>query len=208
MDYNRQMIVCEAIAYRIRYMSMESKAVSARAAWHRPNIVGTERNLQGIRDTLQIFKDCNINLIFVESFYGGMSLFRSEKVDYHKDIAGYSYGEYPDYLTAFCAEAEKLGIEVHAWVENFFVGLSADCRILNEHPSWLLYNEDGSYLQRNEGGAYVFLDPANPEVQAFLIDYYCEMLQKVPALKGSQSRLHPAIRSPTARRTRAIPLTP
>jgi len=152
--------------------------------WHRPNIVGTETDLAGIKSTLQIMKNNNINMVFVETFWGGMSMFKSDYVEYNKNFSSYAYGDYPDYLSAFIGEADKLGIEVHAWVEDFFVGLTNDIKILKDHPDWVLYNDDETIYQRKEGGKYVFIDPANPEVQQFLLNYYTELVTKFPKLKG------------------------
>lgn len=180
MQFNTKQLEVENLAYSVIAASMESKPVAARAVWHRP----TEQSLTAIRDSLNVYKDCGINLVFVESFFGGMSMFRSETVPYHADFASANYGEYADYLTAFASEANKLGIEVHAWVEDFYVGINPNLGVYKQHPEWVLYNDDGSITQRNEGGAYIFLDPANKEVQDYLIAFYNELLDKVPYISG------------------------
>ena len=159
---------------------MESSPVQGRAVWHRP----TEHSLAQIRASLETYRECGFNLIFVEAFYGGMSLFKSDYMPYHSDFASDSFGEYPDYLTAFAAVAHEVGIEVHAWVEDFYVGLNPAAGIAAEHGDWLLYNDDGTVYQRNEGGAYVFLDPANEGVQDLLIAFYNELLDEVPYIAG------------------------
>ena len=69
-------------------------------------------------------------------------------------------------------------------MENFYVGTQQDVPVLQNHPDWLLYNDDGSIIQRNEGGLYIFIDPANTEVQDTLINYYLDLFDKVPAVKG------------------------
>ena len=180
MAYNTAKLEAEATAYEILALSAESKPVTARAVWHRP----TEKTLKSLTETLDIYEEIGINLVFVETFYNVYSLFKSDNVQYHKDFEGASYEGYPDYLTAFTELAAERGIEVHAWVENFYVGLTTDIEILQEHPDWIMYNSDGTYIQKNEGGDYIFIDPANPKVQDFLITYYKEMLQKVPKIKG------------------------
>ena len=47
---------------------------------------------------------------------------------------------------------QEYGIEVHAWVENFYVGTQNDVPVVKNHPDWIMYNDDGTIYQRNEGG--------------------------------------------------------
>ena len=180
MRFNSLQLAVEEVTRNIVAASMESAPVGARAVWHRP----IERSLSALRETLKVYRDCGINLVFVESFYGGMSLFKSEYVPYHVDFKNATYEGYTDYLSAFVGEAEKYGIEVHAWVEDFYVGISESQGVYAEHPEWVMYNDDGTIRQRNEGGEYIFIDPANPAVQDLLISFYKEMVEKVPGLKG------------------------
>ena len=172
---------------KITMASAESKVVSARATWHRPS----ENSYSAIESTMETFRDCGMNLIFVESFYHGYTIYESDDVEfpYYPTLAkSYTDTEsgivYDDYLSAFLACAEKYGIEVHAWVENFYVGVNGNTDFLLNHPDWIMYNDDGSVTQRKEGGAYIFIDPANPEVQDALINLYKDMFEKNPGLKG------------------------
>ncbi|MBO5715030.1 MAG: family 10 glycosylhydrolase [Clostridia bacterium] len=166
---------------------IESKVVSARSIWYRP----CESTYAEIKANVEMFKSIGINLIFVETFYHGMSAFRSEISDipYHTSLAS-SYIDqenkimYEDYLSAFVACCVENGIEVHAWVENFYVGINAGTKIVAEHPDWVMYNDDGTVTQRKEGGAYIFIDPANKEVQDLLINFYNELFEKHPDVKG------------------------
>ena len=115
-------------------MNMEVKAtevpmvtngvIQARGVWHRPNITGTETNLEGVCAVLDTLKKTGINLVFLETFYHGMTVYRSNLIPYYTGFDAYDYSPYPDYLSAFVAEAEKRGIEVHAWVEDFYVGVN------------------------------------------------------------------------------------
>ena len=190
MSYNNYQLEIEALRQLILISSVESKTVSARAVWHRP----VEYTYQEIEDTVKMYKEIGMNLIFLETLYNGYSSFRSavEEFPYHKNLAPYYVkGDvsvdgalYDDYLTAFVACCEEYGIEVHAWVENFYVGLVEDAAVLTMHPDWVMYNDDGTIYQRNEGGAYIFIDPANKEVQDTLIAYYNDLFAKHPEIKG------------------------
>lgn len=190
MSYNNYQLEIEALRQLILISAIDSKTVSARAVWHRP----VEYTYEEIEDTVKMYKDIGINLIFLETLYNGYSSFRSdlEEFPYHKNLAPYYVkgipaedgALYDDYLTAFVACCEEYGIEVHAWVENFYVGLVEDAAVLTMHPDWIMYNDDGSIFQRNEGGSYIFIDPANKDVQDTLIAYYNELFEKHPEIKG------------------------
>ena len=161
--------------------------VGAIGVWHRPNSSGKETSLEGVCAVLDQMQRAGINIIFVEAFYHGMALFKSTMVPYYCGFEKFNYGQYPDYLTAFSAEAEKRGIEVHAWVESFYLGVNPNAKLIKQYPHWLLINEHGSIHHTTEGadlGGYIFFDPANPQAQTFLLNFYDELLNKVPYIKG------------------------
>ena len=186
MQYNNSQLVIEKLRQTIIVASAESNAVSARAVWHRP----IEVTYEEIEANVKMYKEIGINLVFVETLYNGYSSFKSEieEFPYHKNLSS-SYKKdantvYNDYLSAFVACCLENGIEVHAWVENFYVGTDKTAKVLTMHPEWVMYNDDGSTVQRNEGGPYYFIDPANKEVQDTLIAYYNDLLEKNPGIAG------------------------
>ena len=150
--------------------------------WHRPNAVNSENDLDGIKNTLDIFKRCGINIVYLETIYHGMAMYKSNFLPYYSGFSSNNYGEYKDYLTAFTNEADKRGIEVHAWVEDFYIGIE-EGNLSSAHPDWLLLNDKQS-IRQSEGNGYIFLDPANPEVTNFLLNVYYELLTKNPLIRG------------------------
>ena len=188
MSYNNSQLKIEKLRQQILVSSAESKAVSARAVWHRP----IENTYDEIEANISMYKEIGINLIFVETLYNGYSAFKSdiEEFPYHKNLAlTYTKGGadpvvYNDYLSAFVALCKEYGIEVHAWVENFYVGIDPLAKVVTMHPDWIMYNDDGTYLQRNEGGLYIFIDPAKKKVQDTLIAYYNDLFEKNPDVAG------------------------
>lgn len=161
--------------------------IGARGVWHRPNSSGRETTLSGLCSVLDEMADAGVNMVYVESFYHGMAVFKTDLVPYYTGFDKYNYGDYPDYLTAFATEAEKRGIEVHAWVENFYIGVNENTALVKRYPTWLLVNESGEIRHTTEGaslGGYIFLDPANKSVRDFLLSLYDEMLTNVPSIKG------------------------
>lgn len=169
------------VAYATEYASGASK-VSARGVWHRPNDTGTETTLKGVTDVLDKLARAGINLVFLETFYHGMAAYRSDKVSYYTGFDNYDYGEYPDYLSCFVAEAAKRGIEVHAWVEDFYVGI-AENQFTKYLPDWLMVTDKGETRQK-EGNGYIFLDPTNDSVCDFLVSLYDEILTRFDGVAG------------------------
>lgn len=155
--------------------------------WHRPNSSGRETNLEELCQVLDEFKEAGVNLVFLETFYHGMATYKTELVEYHNKLFDFEYGEYRDYLSAFVSEADKRGINVCAWVQDFYVGFRDYIRLVAEHPDWLLINQSGSIRHMTEGqgfGGYIFLDPANPEVREYLLTLYDDILTRFPKIKG------------------------
>lgn len=150
--------------------------------WHRPNDTGAETDLNGIISVIEAFKAAGIDTVFVESFYHGCTAYRSELVPYRAELEAFTYGAYPDYLTAFAAEAAARGITTHAWVEDFYVGAEENF-FTRERPGWLLKTRSGA-VRQSEGGGYIFLDPANDGAADYLIRIYRELLAKQPHVAG------------------------
>lgn len=156
--------------------TIESRVVDGRGMWHRPY----ERNLTEVQTTLQEMKDMGMNMLYVETFWLGRLIYDSNVPGtyQHGFTLGDGYGEYgSNLLLAFVEEGKKMGIEVHAWVENFFVGYGTsylDSPILANKPEWASINFDYSIPQRSEVN-YLFMDPANPETRRYLKDIYAEI---------------------------------
>jgi uncharacterized lipoprotein YddW (UPF0748 family) len=164
--------------FAIYALAIESKVVEGRGMWHRP----FERNLTQVQTTLQEMVDMGVNMLYVETFWLGRLIYPSNipGTYQHGFTLAENYGEYGNnLLLAFVEEGKKMGIEVHAWVENFFVGYGTsylDSPILANKPQWASYNYDGTIPQRSEVN-YIFMDPANPEVRHYLKEIYAEIIQ-------------------------------
>ena len=155
--------------------------------WHRPNSGEREDTLEGLCGVLDEFQAAGINLVFLESFYHGKVVYRSELIPYSTRLGGFTYGDYPDYLSAFVAEAKKRNIDVHAWVQDFYIGVDEDAELVKKYSDWLLVNQHGGIRHTTEGhgfGGYLFFDPSRDEVRDFLKRAYDELLTKIPDLKG------------------------
>ena len=165
----------------------QSNSSEVRGVWHRPNSSGRETNLEELCQVLDEFQSAGINLVFLETFYHAMTVYKSEFAPYHTKLVDFDYGEYPDYLSAFVSEAEKRGIKTHAWVQDFYVGFREEAKLIVDHPDWMLINQSGCIRHTTEGqgfGGYLFFDPANDEVRKFIVNLYDELLTRFPQING------------------------
>ncbi len=164
-----------------RYRLVESRVVDSRGIWVRP----TETTPAAIAATLDRLAAAGINIVFLETFYHGYTIFPSETAarngveTQRPQFAGF------DPLQVWVDEAHARGMELHAWVENFYVGndaLGGPGPILSVHPEWAAVEREdvgksGPQPSNQERG-YYFLDPAIPEARQYLLDIYTEMLSR------------------------------
>ena len=173
----KKAIKCFDIIY---LLTSPSSRVVSRNVWTRPH----EQSLQEIINTLETCKRLNINGLYVESFYNGDIPGISNITETNEEVINGYYGEEykNDYLKALISEAHKRNIEIHAWVECFFVGERSNQWKDRYKDSWHMVNYDYSTIQGNndEGNEkdFVFLDPANPECLAYVLSIYEELISK------------------------------
>ncbi len=139
--------------------------------WHRP----FESTLDEVHQTLESLASIHVTDLYVETFFNGRLIFDSVNSIISKhDFVGH-YGRYgSDLLLAFIETGKMYGMTIHAWVENFFIGryqTLQDIPKIDLYESYLLRNRDGSIFQKNEVN-YVFLDPAHPKVQKYILSLY------------------------------------
>lgn len=166
------------------YQDYPPKKDEVRGMWHRP----FESSLDMVIQTLSDLKSMGINHLFVETFYNGQLIFDSQNSLTHTHAFVGFYGPYGTHLLkAFIEEGKKQGISIHAWVENFFIGHSdhpKDHDLLKQKPHWAMENHDHTILQKQEKN-YLFIDPAQPEVQAYLKKIYQDIINS-----GELASLH------------------
>lgn len=155
-----------------------SERIEERGVWHRP----CEESLEELIKMLDDLKSININGLYVETFFNGFTIYPSKVMPYHPNLNNI-YGEYGnDYLKALIAEASKREIQIHAWVENFFVGgkdgLHSD--LWEKNPEWQIVNYNQLNYQTgkpgNEEEGFLFFDPANIKAQDLILKFYKELI--------------------------------
>ena len=164
-----------AMSTVIPYNPYEFKGV-----WIRP----TYHNMEEIVSVLDRIAEAGINNIFIETYYHGQTIFPSRTMEEYGFIK-----QNPEYagfdpLRIWITEAHRRGIKVHIWFESFYVGNKPPETnpryILAVKPEWANYqkrNADSETIPYSvsEHNGY-FIDPANPEVQAFLYNLIDEII--------------------------------
>ena len=164
-----------AMSTVIPYNSREFKGV-----WIRP----TYHNMEEIQAVLDRLASSGIDNVFIETYYHGQTIFPSRTMEEYGFIK-----QNPEYagfdpLKIWITEAHKRGIKVHIWFESFYVGNKPPETnpryILSVKPEWANYqkkNADSETIPYSvsEHNGY-FIDPANPDVQAFLYNLIDEII--------------------------------
>lgn len=166
-----------AMSTVVPYNSQEMKGV-----WIRPTYFD-KRDIENVLDKLE---DAGIDNIFVETYYHGKTIFPSQTMERYGFVKQYEDYVGFDPLKVWINEAHKRGIKVHIWFQSFYVGnkppeTNPDY-ILAKRPDWANYQKRNAYssvipYSVSEHNGY-FIDPANPEVQAFLYELLCEIVTK------------------------------
>lgn len=159
---------------------------SIKGIWHRP----VEQSRAEVQRTLDFLKASGLNAVFLETFFHGYTIFPSETMAQYGLPEKNPTQDLQDPLAVWVDEAHQRGIQVHTWMETFYVGNrvappdndSLMGPILGKYPQWgnQVYTgrktpqPDVSTLER---GAY-FLDPANPEAKDFLLALFEEVSTK------------------------------
>ncbi|OLP20207.1 hypothetical protein BST81_01890 [Leptolyngbya sp. 'hensonii'] len=150
-----------------------------RAVWlDRGTIVqaGSEKELALMFDRLAAAR---INTIFLETINAGYPIYPSKIAPRQNPLTkGW------DPLAAAVKLAHERGMELHAWVWVFAAGnqkhnklvqlpVSYPGPILEAHPDWANRDNQGRIVPLGQNKP--FLDPANPEVRAYLLQIFTEI---------------------------------
>lgn len=155
------------------YLTFESRKVDHRALWLRPK----ETNLQQVVEHLDRIKAVNMNSIYLETWWNGYASYATE----HPLTAMNPINKGFDVLDAYITEGHKRGIEIHAWVHNFFILPGAP--VLEQHPEWRMYMREIKpggevVIQPSPDQAGLSLNPVDPGARQFILEVYEELLSK------------------------------
>ncbi len=168
----REVEEMEADAWSTELARMDSPAGEIRAAWHRL----TETTREEIAALADQLAQAHINVFFPETIYGSQAIF--------DDATGlfplHGHFDGLDALAVLIEECHARGIEVHAWIHCFLIGVRGNADepplLAARHPEWLAQDREGRQESLDEPG-YVFINPAHPEARRALIDAYAALVE-------------------------------
>ena len=163
-------------AEKLKFQTIESNLAENRAMWYRSD----EKSEEEVRETIEKLKSLNVNTLYLETWFDGYC-------PGFIDVEGVTHSPYNgnfDALEAFIRIGHEEGIEIHAWVENFFVGyLNKDGTfsndILKKFKNQLLLDKEGNnFYYYNERATFVFLNPFDRACRDYIISIYEELIGK------------------------------
>ena len=160
----------------IEYMLIPNKVIENRAVWYRSN----EKSDIAVRKVIEKVSSLNINCIYLETWYDGKFIGYSDNpLIEHQEWHNSNF----DALEAFCRIGHEYNIEIHAWVENFFIGTVESAlvnknNLINKMEDRYLLDKNNNYYNQTVYGKYVFLNPYDNYCRDFLLDLYKEILLK------------------------------
>ena len=174
----------KAIEYANNAMStvVPYDAGELKGVWIRPTYY-SKRDIESVLDNIE---SMGINNIFLETYYHGKTIFPSRTMDKYGFIKQYEEFMGFDPLKIWINEAHKRKIKVHIWFQTFYLGNTPPetnpSYILSRHPEWTNRqkknaNDIAIPYSVSEHNGY-FMDPANPDVQTFLYELLCEIVNK------------------------------
>lgn len=171
---------CVDLANIAYYNTMESKSKEFRGAWLRP----TSNNPADVRKVIESLQRQHINQVFLETYYQGKTIYPSAV------MTEYGLQQHPQFrggdpVQVWVDEAHHAGIKLNLWVQVFFAGNQKENAeqfgpILTKYPQWrniqrMNLNAADPMPSQIEPGHF-FVDPANPEVRAYLQKLILEMV--------------------------------
>lgn len=165
--------------------------VECRGVWHMPDTLKKdgydETTLEGVLKLLDAVKYAGFNTILIETTMSAHTVYPSKVGTIHPDFDfnDNRYGEYGnDYLMCFIKEAHKRGIQVHAWTSTMRAGRFNNT-IEESMPKamkveWLSRGYNNEYGLDGKYGELLWMDPTNPEVEAYILAQYEELIENYP----------------------------
>lgn len=155
---------------KLRFSLYESAPVENRSVWYR----AYEKSDEDVYKTIRLMADMNINAVYIEAWYNGKVIGYSENslIGHHTA----AHGNY-DALEGFCRIGHEFGIEIHVWVENFFIGTDTGDLVKATQGYHLLDKAGRNYCPTMYGN-FVFLNPYEEYSQNLVMGVYREMIEK------------------------------
>ncbi len=155
-----------------RLAAMPSPDGEVRGYWSRLPVFTEEEIVAYVED----LAEGGVNVYMPEIIYGSQALYNDPTGLYPM------FPQFQDFdpLEVILRECHARGIEVHAWVHCFFIGIEqsdAEPALLAQRfPEWLAQNRKGEQVSEVEPG-FMYFSPSHPEVREAMIKAYVAMVE-------------------------------
>ena len=164
----------KALKTEALYARTESRYVEFRGCWVRP----TQKSKSEVNRFVQDLYDRGINTICLETLYDSTLIFPAppgSDFEHNPLFNGF------DVLGAFVEECHARQMELHVWMPVFYNTHTGSEHIKKsvwyKNPEWRSINNSGKDEPVRDGTTHRYLNPAHPEVQAFLLETYRYILE-------------------------------
>ncbi|MEO0210377.1 MAG: family 10 glycosylhydrolase [candidate division WOR-3 bacterium] len=156
--------------------------------WVRASSAASPDSISGI---ISLAEEMGITDIYYQAVVGGYAYYKSSILPRSQYLSRVSGPDY-DPLDSLIKAAHQKGIRVHAWVNSLLVWSGDEppestSHIIYSHPDWSLRDVLGRPMfqyspetWRSYGLDGIFMDPANPEVRAWLSGVCGEIARDYP----------------------------
>lgn len=138
---------------------------------------GTEYEFRNkVSSMFSYSKKIGVNAVFVQVRPFCDAFYKSEIFPWSEYITG-QQGKSPGYdpLEIMVEEADKLELDIHAWINPYRVSYKTDISVLSENnPARKMYEEDKSSVYISSKG--IFLNPANEKSKKLVVDGIKELM--------------------------------
>lgn len=137
-----------------------------------------------IRNTVALARKYGFNTLFVQVRGRGDAFYESRYEPRAESLSRQPASFDP--LAVVIDEGHKNGLQVHAWLNTFFVWHSqrrpySSQHVVNRHPEWLMQDKQGRTTLTQRGDCEgAFLDPALPEVREHTKNVFLDVASRYP----------------------------
>jgi uncharacterized lipoprotein YddW (UPF0748 family) len=157
---------------------MTCPASEVRALWVVRDSLTSPEKIANVVDTAKRF---GFNTLFVQVRGRGDALYNSTLEPRSTELAKEPLSFDP--LATVIADAHEQGIQVHAWLNTFYVWSSptlpvSPIHVVNSHRDWLVRDASGNTpLTPSDATEGAFLSPANEQARQFIHDVFMEVVR-------------------------------
>ncbi|MEG0664210.1 MAG: family 10 glycosylhydrolase, partial [Clostridia bacterium] len=156
----------------IKKICTVSRIAEERGVWVRPS----QTTQQDVENYVKGIAQSNLTTIYLETWFNGYTIFPTQNQITKQNPIFNGF----DVLKAYVDACKKYDLKLHAWVENFFVGMESVDNggiVIAAKPEWLMKSKAGTTYENTIYGKCYFINPAMKECRSFVLSIYEEIIK-------------------------------